>query len=167
MEKKKSKVDRLTKAAMAMLGFSGTAVLSSCENNMVAMYGTPTVEYTVKGTVRNMDGKPVSGIRAVIVNEDAYEAPRDTVYTDKDGKYESRLYESFGFGADDLDKASVIFEDADGDENGRYETKEVGFGSFEFRQVEEESGFFNGRFEVTGNVTLEEKKDEGTEEQGK
>lgn len=81
-----SLISRLCAFGMAILGFS----LSSCENEVPDMYGTPTGTFEVKGDVETEDGADVEGAR-VVVKEVNYETGSgyeiaDT-FTDVDGDY--------------------------------------------------------------------------------
>ena len=58
MKKKKWNVKALLSGALALLGFAG------CSNNepddMIFLYGTPSVGYRVMGTVTDAEGKPLT-----------------------------------------------------------------------------------------------------------
>lgn len=79
-------ISRLCAFGMAILGFS----LSSCENEVPDMYGTPTGTFEVKGDVETEDGADVKGAR-VVVKEVNYETNRGQeigdAITDADGDY--------------------------------------------------------------------------------
>ena len=96
-KKNRWKVSSLLSGALALLGFAG------CSNNSESLlYGTPSVDYRVVGTVTDEQGNPLKDIQVVVENPQAWEyfddegkpiknqyetgelAP-DTLYTDKDG----------------------------------------------------------------------------------
>ncbi len=97
---------------MALLGLF--PFFSGCDEPR-EMYGTPTADYVVIGTVTDsLTNTPVQNIRVSIKDRAEPFIPRDTVYTDVDGKYQI-LFQSFPY-------ESVPFnlkaEDIDGELNG-------------------------------------------------
>lgn len=117
-------ISRLCAFGMAILGFS----LSSCENEVPDMYGTPTGTFEVKGDVETEDGADVKGAR-VVVKEVNYETNRGQeigdAITDADGDYSIRAstfpasklrvccYPPEGLEADSVD-IDVDYKDGDG-----------------------------------------------------
>ena len=99
---------------------------------MRLMYGVPTMDFQIRGQVRNADGKPVKNIRVNML-ERGLEATADTIYgdqenikkylennevkTDKRGNFELRH--------DGLprEKVRVLVRDTDGKANGRYKNR--------------------------------------------
>ena len=93
--------------------------LSGCDDNPIACeYGCPEGFYSVKGTVTDSKGNPVSGIGVgqVYTESGGVVLPdmrfQDT--TDADGRY------AVGFYALPDDRVEVDFVDLDGPENGLY-----------------------------------------------
>lgn len=136
------------------LGFSGTAFLSSCDtDDILCEYGVPTIGYTIKGSVRSQAGTPIEGVRMVVAEG------MDTIYTDRNGNFQSDSYMVTGFDVDDLNGVHLQFDDVDGTTNGEYESKKIQLNTFESKQVKEgDDRWFNGDFEFTGEVVLDEKK---------
>ena len=82
------------------------------------MYGTPSADFEVGGTVEDEAGNPVEGIRAIVKykrNMPESEWNGDTLYTDDKGRYYRDLGSLFPGSCDEL---KVVFEDIDGEENG-------------------------------------------------
>lgn len=112
IQKVKSIWMAILSALLSMLG------LHSCHSFRVE-YGCPHADYKFQGSVTG-DGKPVSGIRAVVFNgspDNKYNAV-DTSYTDASGKTERNLPISIP-----STELCVKFEDVDGPENGSWQTK--------------------------------------------
>ena len=67
-KKKKWKVESLLSGALALLGFTG------CNSNSEApcLYGTPSVNYQVLGTVTDEQGKPLKDIQVVVADPYTY-----------------------------------------------------------------------------------------------
>ena len=102
MRRKRWNVETLLSGALALLGFTGCSDI----NDAPDLYGTPSVDYRVLGTVTDEEGKPLEGIQVVMDNpwivsyldEGGKEIlPKvdttnmkilpDTVYTDKKGQF--------------------------------------------------------------------------------
>lgn len=75
------------------------------------MYGTPTVEFSVKGKVVDSEGNPIPGIE-VSQGADSYMGYK--VYTAEDGTFDYSS-EDIGF---EMESISLTFTDLDGEENG-------------------------------------------------
>ena len=76
MRRKKWNVEALLSGALALLGFTGCSDVSDAPN----LYGTPSVDYRVLGTVTDEEGKPLEGIQVVMENPYAW------YYYDENGK---------------------------------------------------------------------------------
>ena len=159
------KVSSLLSGALALLGFAG------CSNNSESLlYGTPSVDYRVVGTVTDEQGNPLKDIQVVVENPQAWEyfddegkpiksqyetgelAP-DTLYTDKDGKFESHWTEAFSDS-----KMVVGFEDIDGEANGgEFQLKRFTRNELEWKLLEEGSFFYAGKIEYSKSVKLKRK----------
>lgn len=155
--KKKTLGDKGLSKVMSLLGFSSAALLTSCFP--LYMYGTPTMEYQVKGRVLNEDGEGVEGIRIILSEpepgDDKVYVNKDTVYTGKNGAYATEIMECFGSSPEnDLYNVKMMVEDVDGQTNGEYESDDVYLGNYGFRQVKKDKGWYNGRFEYNADVVL-------------
>ena len=65
-KKNRWKVSSLLSGALALLGFAG------CSNNSESLlYGTPSVDYRVVGTVTDEQGNPLKDIQVVVENPQA------------------------------------------------------------------------------------------------
>lgn len=136
----------------SVLGFSGTAFLTSC-GGAVEEYGCPSVDYMVKGTVKSESGKPIEGIKMTISPDG--EHGMDSLYTDKDGKFQTRQHSAFSVG--EAKDFYLLFDDVDGAANGEFESKEIPLSTLECKQVKKADGkWFDGGFEFNGEVTLTE-----------
>ena len=141
---------------LAMLGFEGCDGIGKDEYGCPYMeYGCPNVHYQVKGTVTDTDGKPIKGIKVKI--EESYEDLsfcQDSILTDNTGKYETRVIEDFTIN----DRMRIVFEDIDGATNGgEFQSDTLSVASLEKKQVEEDSGWYSGTYELKGDVTLKQK----------
>ena len=98
-KKKRWNVESLLSGTLALLGFAGCTNI----NDAPDLYGTPSVDYKVIGTVTDEQGKPLKDIQVVLVDPYAYhyfddngqpylngrdsisgDIYPDTTYTDKD-----------------------------------------------------------------------------------
>lgn len=141
---------------MTLLGFGGCNKEGILDNGgALIMYGQPTALYRVIGTVKDSSKKPVQGIRVVIAPSN-YSQDNDTLYTDASGRFEKdQLKYSW---PDELKNVIVRFEDVDGAENGSYQTKELKRSDIQVKQSDKGDGaWFQGRFNVTADVVLENK----------
>ena len=168
-KKKKWKVESLLSGALALLGFTG------CNSNSEApcLYGTPSVDYRVLGTITDGQGKPLKDIQVVVADPQAYhyydengkpyyngrdsisgDVYPDTVYTDKDGKFESHKVKSFS-----SEKLVVKFQDIDGEANGG-EFQEIHLSQDEFKKKRLKKGdsWYSGEYEYTKDVQMEQKE---------
>ncbi|MDR3327081.1 MAG: radical SAM-associated putative lipoprotein [Prevotellaceae bacterium] len=109
-------------ALLALLGFS----VSSCEEPRTE-YGSPSVDFVVKGKVTSQETKePINKI-AVLVSETAWDNDTvfyqmDSVTTDANGNYYSkRTITSFA----DEHNYKIHFKDIDGEENGLFNDSTV------------------------------------------
>lgn len=84
--------------------------------DMPVMYGTPTVEFRVKGKVVDPDGNPIKGI------EIYHDYSGHKVYTLEDGSFDYAS-EDIGF---EMETVTLEFTDIDGEENGGdFQSQEV------------------------------------------
>lgn len=166
-KKNRWKVSSLLSGALALLGFAGC---SDNEEYPMELYGTPSVDYRVVGTVTDGDGKPLKDIQVVVENPHAMvyfddegnpvktrdeigELTPDTIYTDKDGKFESHWTEAFSD-----TKMVVGFEDIDGDANGgEFQLKRFTRNELEKKQLEEGKFLNAGKIEYSKSVKMKRK----------
>ena len=143
----KTKLQRLTHYLMAtlfgLLGFS--ACSDDEEDEPIYMYGTPTADYIVKGTVTDEAGNPIMGINIY---------PSGTLTpakTDAEGRFKT---DTLSYGG------PYIFVDPDGDANGgRFETDTLHYNDFKCTKVgESKHAWHMGVFELEAEVKL--KKEE-------
>lgn len=165
MRKKKWNVGSLLSGALALLGFAGCT-----SGDEPSLYGSPSVDYRVLGTVTDTQGKPLEGIQVVVNNPDAltyydenvgvvkvkYESGKltpDTVYTDKDGKFSS--YKVKGISDFEL---VVEFQDIDGTANGgEFQLKLLTQKELDKKQLKKGSDWYAGEFEYSKTVQLKRK----------
>ena len=154
--KHKSLLSRLCAAVLALLGFA------SCEkfNDIRCEYGTPSVDFKVKGTVTDADEKPIEGIRVVIRRpynpyiSRSQQDGGDTIYTNAEGKYESPIITDMSV---QLKKA--YYDDADGAAGGEFASDSVEIYKAPKTQFKEASGaWYDGGFEYTVDVQLQKRK---------
>lgn len=113
---------RFCRWALALLGisaFDSCAVMygSPIPDDIVAMYGTPTMEYRVTGKVQDaVTEAPVEGIEVNFF--DSMAGPR-TTHTSEEGEFEVVAMES------PTDKVVLQFVDVDGEENGVYISEDI------------------------------------------
>lgn len=107
--------------------------------DMLVMYGTPVVEFSVKGKVVDPDGNPIQGI------EISHDYSSRKVYTSEDGSFDYTS-EDIGF---EMETVTLAFTDIDGEDNGGdFQSQEV---SVPVQQTEpSDGGWNNGKFEADG-----------------
>ena len=146
---------------ISMLGFTG------CNREPLLEYGTPNVDYTVKGTVVNKaTGKPIEGIRVGYSPEAQFGTMygvmptpyqfKNYVITDAKGAF--KLTENV-FPDQNL-TIPVYVEDIDGEQNGLYkaDTLQVDFSKAE--RTKKASHWYEGEYTITENVQLTEIKNQ-------
>ena len=168
MRRKRWNVETLLSGALALLGFTGCSDI----NDAPDLYGTPSVDYRVLGTVTDEEGKPLEGIQVVMDNpwivsyldEGGKEIlPKvdttnmkilpDTVYTDKKGQF-SGLKTMAG----SLNKLTVEFRDIDGEANGgEFKSERFTKDKFDKKQLKKGDGFYEGEYEYSKTIRLERK----------
>ena len=161
MKKKdyKKTVGRLLSGALALLGFAG------CNNgDEPVLYGSPSVDYRVMGTITDTDGKPIQGIRVVVADEDvingkisAEEYPwvtSDTTYTDNKGQFSSSKINDISY-----TRTLIDIQDIDGEANGGvFNEKRLHINHFEKKQVKKKDGWYSGEFEFSKDIQLTKRK---------
>ena len=112
--KQKKVLEQSLCGVLALLGFAACAETS-------VEYGTPTMDFWVRGKVISDDGKALKDIQVIVKNENAYyndeegELVRmnDTIYTDSGGEFVSQMMRD-GW----VDTKKLIFNDIDGEAIG-------------------------------------------------
>lgn len=157
MRKKFYRIETLLLSGiLGMLGFSCSGENIFGEERLE--YGSPYVDFVVKGTVTDENQKPIKGIQVVKKYKPTYDDNyilSDTVYTDDKGQFE-RINK--GFSSVVLEKIDVEFKDIDGEQNG---------GSFsdvaqqniksDFVQTKKGERWFQGEFTLTLKQILKKK----------
>ena len=135
----------LLTALLAMLGYE------SCSLNSPDEYGTPTVDYQVKGFVTDLQGTPIQGIKVrAPYNFDGSEG--QSVLTDENGRFELDEFHS-----EYNDK--LIVEDIDGEDNGgEFQSDTIKVWDLPKKQIEKGSGWYEGKYEVTAKIKLKLKE---------
>jgi len=134
------------KIIFLLLGFLG--MFYSCKS-AGEMYGVPSADYEIKGTVTDKENaQPIKNIRVI------HQRYRDTIYTNAEGKY------AFIYMGGLLDRLNLKVEDIDGEENGgEFETKEIDVVITETDKVKKGKGEWDsGTYVKTQNIELERKK---------
>lgn len=155
MEKRKL-VSRILAGTLSVLGFVGCDGSGGNED----MYGCPTVDFQVKGTVVSENAGPLEGIRVVVRTAwDNADYNADTVYTNAKGEFKSHELSSVA-----IDQQKVYFDDVDEENNGgTFKSDSIALEKMDKKQLKKGDGWFNGQFEYTAPVvklSKEEKKPE-------
>lgn len=138
----------------SLLAFLGYGCSSGEPENYPVMYGSPTVEFQLKGNVTDEDGKAVQGIKVKVQEHNWLNI--DSVRTDANGKYQLPLILD-GFTQKDLNRCKLIVEDTDGAENGEFENDTINLNGAEAKKIKDGEGWFNGAYEVNVDVKLKKK----------
>ena len=141
-------MQRFWLAILGLLGFT------ACGNAPLDMYGSPTVDFTVKGKVTDSAGVPIKGI--VVSSKDVssfIDCSGLSAVTADDGTFTTNKMREFGV------IGTLIFTDSDGEANGGdFATLEVDLGKLPKSQTKEGDGsWYRGEYEVTADVKLEKK----------
>ena len=152
---------------LSMLGFSGCDGFGKdMYGSPIMEYGTPYADYQVKGVVTDEAGQPIPGIRVELAERVEYVGEKgeqqiddhglDTLQTDARGEYKSRLLEDY---ANSSHYLKVIVEDVDGPANGgEFQGDTLSVSDLERKKIKEgDGGWYTGRYEYTGDVTLRKK----------
>lgn len=134
--------EKLLLAAASLLGFA-----TACENKRtVDMYGTPYIDYNVRGKVTDKEGNPIKGIE--VGNQEV-----KPVTSGSDGSYELSGREWSG-------QTTLTFTDVDGPENGgEFIEKKVAVEFTEADRTEKGEGWHMGTFTRSDvDATLEKKE---------
>ena len=130
-------------AILGVLGFS------ACDNPPLDMYGSPTVDFMVKGKVTDSEGTPIKGI--VISSKRGLSDDLSAV-TDENGEFITNQIHQTGF------YGTLVFTDVDGADNGGdFATCEKDLSALPKTLVKDGEGWYEGEYEVTANVKLNKK----------
>ena len=132
---------------------------------MKLMYGVPTMNYMIRGQVKDAEGRPVRDIRVNMLERnmeasaDGIEGDpeavenwlRDTeVTTDAEGRF---VLQSRGLPQEEV---RLLVRDADGQENGSYQNQLIGL-SVKPENVSGAEGWNRGTFDKEVEIELENK----------
>ena len=136
----------LLTALLAMLGYE------SCSLNSPDEYGTPTVDYQVKGFVTDLLGTPIQGIKVRAPYSYIDGSEGQSVLTDENGRFELDEFHSMLYG-------KLYVEDIDGEDNGgEFQSDTIDIWDLPKKEVEKGSGWYEGKYEVTANIKLKQEK---------
>ena len=130
----------------ALLGFGAVACDNGSMDDVVAEYGCPHINFSLKARVVDEAGKPIEGIEVQTKNNDFY---ADN-YSDAEGNIDLNVSMWPDTNID------LVFTDVDGAENGgEFETLELNI-SDKVEQVAEGSGsWYEGGYKADlGDVTM-------------
>ena len=162
-KKKRWNVESFLSGALALLGFAGCSNI----NDAPDLYGTPSVDYKVIGTVTDEQGKPLKDIQVIVKNPNGWsyyddntsreslppQVIPDTLYTDKDGKFTSNNVHAIS-----VSKFTVEIQDIDGEANGgEFLQKQLTKNDFNEKRIKKGKGFYNGEYEYSQTVQLKRK----------
>jgi putative lipoprotein (rSAM/lipoprotein system) len=146
-------------ALLSLLGYG-----CSSENSMemygspILMYGVPSAEYKISGTVTDEGGKAVEGIKTSVKQVTNYEGKPitfaiDSVLTDANGHYDMT---STHF--PQSPEIKLIVEDVDGDTNGAYQNDTIDINYNNAQKVKDGEGTWNnGTFTIKQDIKLKKK----------
>lgn len=138
---------------MALLGLF--PFFSGCDEPR-EMYGTPTADYLIVGTVTDtIKNNPVQNIRVSIKDRAEPFTPRDTVYTDTDGKYRI-LFQLFPYESAPF---YLKVEDIDGELNGGLYLTEECFINVTAANLDKSKakGWYSGKITAAKDFKLKKK----------
>lgn len=137
-------MQRFWLAILGLLGFT------ACGNAPLDMYGSPTVDFTVKGKVTDSEGTPIKGIVVSSKNVQSYgDGNGLNAVTDEKGEFVTNKVKESGV------VGVLVFTDVDGAENGGdFDTYEKDLSKLPKAQLKEGKGWYNGEYEVTADVKL-------------
>jgi putative lipoprotein (rSAM/lipoprotein system) len=142
--------NRIIAFFMAILGFA-----SSCRDSfMAAMYGSPYADYIVKGKiVSEKDNSSIKGIQISISASAgaAYTSRTEELFSDSKGNY-SVIYKEYG-----ITQINLRFSDADGVENGSYQSVDTLMTFSKSDLTGKGSNYFMGSSEKVLNIKLKPK----------
>ena len=155
-KKRKWTVGRLLSGALALLGFAGCGNIWDEE----VLYGTPSVDYRVMGTVTDANGKPIQGIQVVVADQDIINGkispeehpwiPVDTTHTDSKGQFSSAMINDVSY-----TRTLIAVQDIDSVANGGlFNEKRIHINDFEKKQVKKGDDWYSGEYEFSKDIQL-------------
>ena len=142
----------------SLCGVLALLCFAACAETSVE-YGTPTMDFWVRGKVISDDGKALKDIQVIVKNENAYyndeegELVRmnDTIYTDSGGEFVSQMMRD-GW----VDTKKLIFNDIDGEANGgTFKSDSVCMKDMESKQIKKGDGnWYLGTYEYNMEIKL-------------
>ena len=132
---------------LAILGLLG---FTACGNAPLDMYGSPTVDFMVKGKVTDSEGTPIKGIVVSSKRVQSYNVGEGiNAVTDENGDFVTNQIHQTGI------YGTLVFTDVDGAENGGdFATCEKDLSKLPQTQLKEGEGWYRGEYEVTAEVKL-------------
>lgn len=155
---------RLGFIILSALGFSGCGDIAGGDDgrkpgskdpdNQMCMYGTPTVEYIVKGRVTDSNGVPIKGIVVGSEQVSSFDngEPLSAVTNDK-GEFATNVVKEMSI------NGILTFTDTDGEANGgEFASRNIELSTLPKSKTQKGDGaWFGGSYEVTADVKLEKK----------
>ena len=141
----------LLASLLAFLGYGCSSEEPNGRDDDILMYGMPTTEYQVKGSVTDEKGKAIPGIQVKWQDTNIFN--RDSVKTDANGKFNLTFHKV----ETTLKHTRIFVQDVDGAENGEFENDTINLEGAEAKKIKEGKGWFNGAYEVNVDVKLKKK----------
>ena len=141
-------MQRFWLAILGLLGFT------ACGNAPLDMYGSPTVDFMVKGKVTDGEGTPIKGIVVSSKNAQSFGGNEGlNAVTDENGTFVTNQIRQGGI------VGTLVFTDVDGAENGGdFQTLETNISTLPKQLIKEGENWYQGEYEVTAEVKLSKKK---------
>ena len=148
----------MKKSLYLLLGILGFSACTEGENSITdekkngiddipCMYGTPTIEYRVKGKVTDTEGSPIKGIVVSSANDTGLGA-----VTNEDGSFTTNKVSDMSI------YGTLTFTDTDGEANGGdFATTSVKLENLPAVKLTDGKGWYTGEYEVTADVKLTKK----------
>lgn len=140
---------------VSLLGFA-----SSCDwIGIKAMYGTPTVDFIVKGKVESKLNQPIAGIKVEMSREYNSETGKVSVLIDSTASATSTgIYAAKTNDSPQDQTFKVKFTDIDGAANGEYETLDTTVVFQDAKYTGGDGHWYHGKTEKEVNVKLKPRK---------
>ena len=144
-------------ALLSLLGY-GCSSENSEEMYGVQMYGVPSAEYQISGTVTNEGGNVVQGIKTSVKQISTYDGKSqafaiDSVMTNTNGHYDVSVH-VFPMNKE----IKLLVEDVDGDANGAYQNDTIDIDYNNAQKIKEgERVWNNGTFAIKQDIKLKKK----------
>lgn len=141
----------LLSTMLVLLGFS------SCKDNgdYPDEYGTPRVDFQVKGTVVSGDNTPLKGIQVIVNDQYAFLDAKgllksDTIYTDANGTFTSKTISAVGI------DGKAYFKDIDGNENGgSFASDSIALNDMQKQKIKDgDDDWYRGSYTLSSKAVL-------------